>query len=85
LGGWYGGARNSYVMQAMTQGTPLPMSGSGFNVEQLHLILGCVARRDQEELNGRVGNLLGTLTADRHLAITGEIARVIEGMLITFR
>ena len=85
LGGWYGGARNSNVMQAMAQGTPLPMSGSGFNVEQLHVILGCVARRDQEELNGRVGNLLGTLTADRHLAITGEIARVIEGMLITFR
>ena len=85
LGGWYGNATNKYVMDAMTKGQPLPMGGSGFNVEGLHEILGCLARRDQEGLSSTVGAKLGALTADRHLTITRDVARVIESMLVTFR
>ena len=85
LGGWYSGATNQYVMDAVTKGQPLPMGGSGVNVEGLHQILGCLARRDQEGLASTVGAMLGGQTADRHLTITREIAHVIESMLVTFR
>jgi hypothetical protein len=85
LGSWYGSARNQNVVEALSHGRPLPMGGSGVNVEALHRILASLARRDQEQLNRDVGNLLGTLTSDRHLTLTRDIARVVESMLITFR
>src|SRR5262245_29646441 len=85
LGAWYGSVNHPQLVTALRHNPPLPLGGSGVNVEALHRILASLARRDQEQLSDNVTELLSTLTSDRHLRLTQDIARVVEGMLITFR